>query len=269
MKAEDFFSRLWEQYVQIAPTAAAIRGLVQERFGPVMNDHVAFRTFDRSPIALHDLERAFLEWGYRRDRLYEFPDKHLRAHGYIPPDHGLPLVFLSELITERFSPALGDFAQQATREIDPDLHPAELLLSGRLWKMPSSELYSTLETESAYAAWLSVWGLCANHFTIAVHRLPGGADLESVVRMLEREGFSMNQVGGVFKGEPADLLRQSSTLAESRPVTFSDGVSRPIPSCYYEFAERHRGADGEYYLGFVPQSANDIFESTTERKGNT
>lgn len=267
MKAEEFFSRLWDQYVQIAPTAQRVRHLVEERFGPVVNDHVAFRTFDCAPIALDDLERAFLEWGYRRDRLYEFADKHLRAYGYIPPHEGLPLVFLSELQTEHLSQMGREFAQGAAAQIDPDSSPSELLLSGRVWDMPSSETYAALEVESAYAAWLSVWGLCANHFTIAVHRLGGTVALSQVVEMLREEGFSMNEVGGLYKGTPGDLLQQASTVAESRPVTFSDGVTRPVLSCYYEFAQRHRGADGDYYLGFVPKSANDIFESTTEQKG--
>ena len=35
-----------------------------------------------------------------------------------------------------------------------------------------------------------------------------------------------------------------------------------IPSCYYEFARRYPLPSGEVFQGFVPESADTIFEST-------
>lgn len=265
MKAEEFFSGLWDQYIEIAPTAAVIRSLTEANFGVIENDHVAFRTFDLSPIALVNLEQAFLEWGYVRDRAYEFPDKHLKAFGYIPPRQGLPLVFLSEFETAILPETERRWVAQAVSELPRTTSPAELLLSGRPWELPSWEIYSSLEKLSPYAAWLSVWGLCANHFTIAVHRLKGSPSLDEVVDFLCAAGFEMNEVGGLFKGTPGELLEQASTLAESRPVTFPDGKTRSVPSCYYEFARRYLDASGEFYPGFVASSASNIFESTTKQ----
>lgn len=267
MKVEEFFARLWEKYIEIAPTAAEIRAIVERRFGPVENDHVAFRTFNRSPIALRDLERVFLEWGYVRDRPYDFPDKHLRAFGYIPPRETLPFLFLSEFETDFLPEPERAWVTRVVSEVDTGTSPVDLLLGGRPWELPSSEFYTHLEKLSPYAAWLSVWGLCANHFTIAIHHLKQQPSLREVVETLQSAGFLMNEVGGLYKGIPADLLEQSSTLAESRMVRFSDGKTLDVPSCYYEFARRYRGASGEFYPGFVAQSANNIFESTTKQGG--
>lgn len=266
MKAEEFFSRLWDRYIEIAPTAASIRGRIEGKFGPVTNDHVAFRTFDISPIALVDLERVFFEWGYVRDRSYDFPDKHLRAFGYIPREDALPLLFLSEFETEVLPEAEREWVRWVVSEIDRETSLLDLLLGGRPWALPSSDFYARLEKLSPYAAWLSVFGLCANHFTIAIHHLKTEPSLEDVVKTLQEDGYRMNEVGGLYKGTPADLLEQASTLAESRLITFSDGKTIEVPSCYYEFARRYHDGSGTFYPGFVAQSATNIFESTTKQE---
>ena len=59
--------------------------------------------------------------------------------------------------------------------------------------------------------------------------------------------------------------RQSSTRADAVDVMFADGVFR-VPSCYYEFARRYPLPSGELFQGFVPTSANKLFESTDVRR---
>ena len=267
MAPETFFAQLWDNHVTIAPAALSIRRTVQKWYGPVQNDHVAFRTFDLSPMRLQDLERAFLGWGYSRSGSYEFPDKHLRAYGYVPKDSALPLVFLSELLTKELPESCqavihGELLSRARFASSP----TDKLLQGRPWPMPTWEQYRTLEAVSPYAAWLSVWGLCANHFTIAVHHLAGAPALREVVQVLMDANYPMNDAGGVLQGGPDQLLEQASTLAETRSVRFAGGDERQVPSCYYELAHRYPQADGQLYMGFVAASANNIFESTTERK---
>jgi hypothetical protein len=47
---------------------------------------------------------------------------------------------------------------------------------------------------------------------------------------------------------------------------FSKGDIREIPGCYYEFAKRYPLPQGEgLFQGFVPASADKIFESTSKR----
>ncbi|MEX0798215.1 MAG: DUF1338 family protein, partial [Bacteriovoracaceae bacterium] len=87
--------------------------------------------------------------------------------------------------------------------------------------------------------------------------------LEDLNEFLKAKGFKLNDSGGEIKGSEDVLLEQSSTLADKVEVEFED-KKMTIPSCYFEFAKRHAGADGNLYQGFVAQSADKIFESTSK-----
>jgi hypothetical protein len=50
-------------------------------------------------------------------------------------------------------------------------------------------------------------------------------------------------------------------MADLVSVSFEEG-DFVIPSCYYEFAQRFKGADGKLFSGFIAGSADKIFEST-------
>jgi hypothetical protein len=82
-----------------------------------------------------------------------------------------------------------------------------------------------------------------------------------VTAWLADQGLRMNAAGGLIKGSPAELLEQSSTLADEVDVDFADGTAR-IPSCYYELARRHPDASGRLFQGFIARSADRLFEST-------
>jgi hypothetical protein len=265
MQVQEFFSRLFADYVGVTPQAARIHDVIAAKFGSVKNDHVALRTVANERWGLTQLEVPFLEWGYRRDRSYHFPHKHLRAYGYIPDDDSLPLLFLSELVLAEMPPFLRNWFHRASAQATTPLEPLPTLLLGvRPWALPTFAEYQELNRVSPYAAWLSVWGFRANHFTVAVHELPARPGLGALVETLMKEGVAMNTEGGLIQGTRADCLEQASTLAEPRLIQFKDG-EHEIPSCYYEFAERHLDPDGHLYRGFVAQSANNIFESTTAR----
>lgn len=64
---------------------------------------------------------------------------------------------------------------------------------------------------------------------------------------------------------PAELLEQSSTLADRIEVEFTEGKF-VIPACYYEFARRYEQQDGNLFSGFIADSADKIIESTHYRK---
>lgn len=59
----------------------------------------------------------------------------------------------------------------------------------------------------------------------------------------------------------ADLLQQSSTMADIVSIKFHEGLFG-VPSCYYEFAQRYPDSNGQLYSGFIAKSADKIFEST-------
>lgn len=264
-----FFDALWRDYVSIAPSAEGIRALFAVDNPGLTNDHVAFRTFDRDPIGIDRLERPLLALGYLRLAPYRFEEKQLDAWAYVPEDPGQPRIFLSALRTDSLSESAraivaGLIAQAArlARDEPARFETEAIFHAGRLWSMPSWRDYRLLLAESEYAAWLAIFGLRANHFTISVNSLRSPATLEGVIARVEAAGYPLNRAGGTLKGSPAELLEQASTLADRIPIVFGDGRRHHAPSCYYEFARRYEDRDGELYQGFVPASADRIFEST-------
>ncbi|MDX2322096.1 MAG: DUF1338 domain-containing protein [Moritella sp.] len=266
-----FFTKLWQQYSVISPQAVDIHQLFASHGEEIVNDHVAFRTFADSHIGIDILEDEVLALGYRHLDSYQFDVKKLDARCYIH-DKSPTKIFISELrwqsLSEPCQIIIQDIIEQANTTLkSPMLELSSrgltpLLSAGRLWQLPSYADYQTLAAESEYAAWLSVWGLRANHFTIFVNHLKNYPELSQVVALLQQEGYQLNDAGGVIKGAPSDLLIQAATMADTYVVDFNDAGKQAISSCYYEFAQRFQQDGGELYQGFVPLSADKIFEST-------
>ncbi|MDI5891287.1 DUF1338 domain-containing protein [Halomonas rhizosphaerae] len=263
MSLEQFFSRLWDDYTAMTPQASRIHDALVADGETVVNDHVAFRTFDRGPVRLADLEPHLLALGYTRLEPYDFEAKKLRAWGYLPPREDQPRVFLSELKCRELSARAQEIIDELVDQIDPArIASPEVMWAGRLWETPTWGEYRTLAEESEYAAWLSIIGLRANHFTVSVNHLRRHDTLEKLLAKVESLGLAINASGGRIKGSPEVLLEQASTLADRMPFTFSGGRVEEIPTCYYEFARRYPDAEGRLYQGFVAASADRIFEST-------
>jgi hypothetical protein len=121
--------------------------------------------------------------------------------------------------------------------------------------------YRALLAESEYAGWVAAFGFRVNHFTVDVGALATFPDLQALVAFLVDHAFVMSEAGGVIKGTPADRLEQASTVADPIEVELAD-ARLAIPSCYYEFARRHKLPNGDTFQGFVPASADKLFEST-------
>lgn len=263
MTPQQFFTHLWTDYVLIAPNAAKIRALFESRGETVANDHVAFRTLNLSPIGLGTLEKHLLALGYQRYENYQFAEKKLNAWGYVHPSGQHPRIFLSELLTEQLSPTAQTILKTLTAQVNPAAAAETgVLWSGRLWSPIRYEDYQTLLAESEYAAWFAALGFHANHFTVSINGLEKTPTVAGVLDVVEAAGFPILAAGGRVKGTPAELLEQGSTLADQQIVTFADGVTKTIPTCYYEFALRSPDASGHLYDGFVAASADKIFEST-------
>jgi hypothetical protein len=260
MDRTNFFEALWADFAVIAPQAAAILRRLEEHGESVQNDHVAFRTFNLSPISLEQLEPLVLALGYRILEEYRFEDKHLRARAYVCS--GAPRLFLSELLCEELSGWTQAIISQLAAQVPPDFATTpEVFWAGRPWVPLRFADYERLSNESEYAGWLAALGLRPNHFTVSINQLKKLTSVEQVLEFVEAAGYRINAAGGRVKGSPEVLLEQGSTLADRVPVQFADGP-RIIPTCYYEFALRHPDRAGRLYEGFVPSSADRIFEST-------
>lgn len=260
---KNLFDRLWEDYSAMNRQAGVIRRALEARGEHVVNDHVAFRTFDAPGCGIEVLAGPFEKLGYRAAEDYRFKEKKLKARYYAPPEAGLPKVFISALELRELTPAAQDFLGELLSQM-PKFSGTDNLISGPLWKPVSWPQYQALLRESEYAAWMAALGFRVNHFTVFFNALKTFSDLAALNAFIKGLGFPLNERGGEIKGSSAVFLEQSSTMAQPVETLFSDRTA-VIPACYYEFARRYPGKDGNLFEGFIPDSADKIFESTDFR----
>ncbi|WP_068715353.1 DUF1338 domain-containing protein [Vibrio tritonius] len=259
MRAVQLFDNLWQDYItRLCPSADKVHQLLQEN-EPLINDHIALRTFRSPQLGLDVLMKPFLAEGYQVGGEYRFAAKKLYARHLQHPDPTLPKVFISELLVDELSiPAqklIYPLLDSVTKVTNPDF-----LWQGRPWSLSYTD-YQILAAESEYAGWLAAHGYGANHFTVSVNQLSAFDEVKQVNAHLRSHGFAINEAGGEVKGSPDVMLEQSSTLADKVEVSFDD-VTAMVPGGFYEFAKRYPMADGTLYQGFVEASADKIFEST-------
>jgi hypothetical protein len=258
---EKMLAALWVDYLKLNPSIQKIYDGLAGMGEKVQNDHIAFRTIRHAKLGIDQLARPFEKLGYKKIRDYHFKEKKLYAWHYEHVDAAQPKIFISELLLEEFS----DFTQTTLNRLINSI-PEHLLLSsefsliGRPWTL-SSEEYLKLAQESEYASWVAAFGFRPNHFTVLVNALKQLKGLPALNSYVKSLGFKFNSSGGEIKGSPIEFLEQSSIMAESSQVHFSDRTY-PVPACYYEFALRYPLDNGKLYQGFVASSADKIFEST-------
>jgi len=261
MTVESLFNNMWQDYLALNPDALKIYQLFEQK-NKVVNDHVAFRTFGLPGMRVEDIAQPLIELGYKVAGKYDFEKKKLRAKHYAHPT--MPLVFISELKVEEFPSDVQILIKQLASQVDLNqVKKPSFLYSGRPWTV-ISEVYKRLLEESEYAAWVAAFGFRPNHFTVSINQLEEFETIQQVNQFVKEQGFQLNRAGGEIKGTPNTLLEQSSTMANSTEVVFSD-VTLKIPSCFYEFALRHPQANGELFKGFIAASADKIFESTNNK----
>ncbi|WP_299253640.1 DUF1338 domain-containing protein [uncultured Aquimarina sp.] len=263
MNSTLFLSALWKQYVSKTPSAYKVNSLLEGEGETIFNDHIAIRTFDDPRTDIEIIAKPFIGMGYKEKGEYHFETKKLYAKHYEHIDNpNAPKIFISQLLTHHFSEELQLTIKGILDNCDSNIfNENDLILKGRVWETPSYEIYKELQEESEYAAWMYVNGFCSNHFTVNVNKLKGFENLSSLNEFLKNNGFVMNSSGGEIKGTPAQLLEQSSILADKVEVEFIEGI-KEITSCYYEFAYRYEQQNGQLFSGFIANSADKIFEST-------
>lgn len=277
-------------YLNKNPTAKAILELVGSTdVNQICYDHIAYRTFGVNGHGIDSMSKFFLDFGYTQREELRFPQKKLKALWFSPPNissvsggsgvHGpLPRIFISELLVDQMSPQ----AQEIIRKyIDLSgaghKHAALSSALGHLpWPKPSYSEFQQLASESEYAAWTLVNGYTVNHVTISTHRLKSHLkNIKNLNQFIEDNGFKLNSEGGVLKVSPDALLLQSSTVADSTPFHFSDGIKDLVPCSYIEFAERlvlpqfkdlpeDKIEEVHRRDGFEVGNADKIFESTSK-----
>jgi Domain of unknown function (DUF1338) len=264
MAVSTMFEKMWKDYTDLNPSVLNVHKVFTDRRETVVNDHVAFRTYNDPRIGLKQYSQFFLKNGYTKKGEYSFKVKKLYAEHFEHADSKMPKIFISELLTEQLSESAQSIIRKLIAQMDfKKVQNDDFCISGRAWSV-SYQDYQTLLNESEYAAWMSAFGFRVNHFTVLVNELKTFQSLNEVNTALKTAGIPLNTAGGEIKGSEAIGLAQSSTLASPVSVAFTDGTYK-IPGCYYEFAHRFP-VNGVLYSGFVEQSADKIFESTNVRK---
>ena len=249
----------------------------------IVNDHIAFRTLGIPNLGISSFERIFLHHGYAKQDHYFFPKKKLKAYWYKPPHDSYPRVFISELKVGNLSKQAQQIIHHYTKGIhdDPinkiDLDNVDDVVSFHhkaLWELPDIADYNALLTESEYGAWVLYNRYYLNHYTISVHELPTPYnELEFFNEFLKSIGITLNDAGGEIKISRDQLLRQSSTIAQTIIATFANGKTAEIAGSYVEFAERlplpqysklpkEKLTNSHRREGFETGNADKIFEST-------
>ena len=262
MTLDKIFENLWIQYEIHNPLIGQIHDLIETKEGgkSIVNDHIAFRTFNHPKVNIEVLSKIFIDLGYIEMGEYSFTDKKLNAKHFEKKDR--PTIFISELILEECSPFLRETVENLIEQIPVEITTLpSLLWAGCLWDAIDSETYECIRHESEYASWICTFGYRANHFTISINDLRC-FELSSLVRFLKNNDVEMNTAGGLIKGNArTDYLEQASTLAYKDTVEFSD-ISLEVPCCFYEFIQRYELPSGKLFTGFVTDNADNIFEST-------
>jgi hypothetical protein len=155
MKLDYIFGKLWEAYASQNPAVQQVHDLFIKEGERVVNDHIAFRTFDDTRISIDVLAKPFLANGYVEKGTYHFEEKKLYARHYEhKTDPEAPRVFISELLTKKFSGFLQQAIQKVVSQIPVNISSSdELIFSGRSWEkirpaLPGSERPAILRVYS-------------------------------------------------------------------------------------------------------------------------
>ena len=279
---------LFRPYAQRVPDVKTVTSSMKElglisKQENIVNDHIAFRTLGVPNLGITSFERIFLHHGYTKQDHYYFSKKKLDAYWYKPPCDSYPRVFISELKVESLSKQAQQIIHHYTKGIDEDpLNQIDLdnvedvvyFLHKALWELPKITDYNVLLAESEYGAWVLYNRYYLNHYTISVHELPAPYnELTFFNEFLKSIGVKLNDAGGEIKISRDQLLRQSSTVAETILATFANGKTAEIAGSYVEFAERlplpqyaklpkEKLTNSHRREGFEAGNADKIFEST-------
>lgn len=290
---------LWAQYVSRVSYAKKYVELVVEKGGKVVNDHIAFRTFNthtgEQPEGIRAIKHILNYLDYKPVATYDFKKKKLTAFHFEHPDEMFPKIFVSQLEVDQ----LPDWAQQIIHDAVVDtpyiLSDNSIELLGHLkkdgqipklaadalvedltqyfrrpWHAPKKEDVLQLNDVSQYAAWTLLHGNSVNHFTAFINYqdVKEWPDLETTCKALEAAGVPMKEA---IEGEKGSKLQQSATQAVKEDVEVI-GEDGPEMICwtyaYYELAERgfiEENGARKMFSGFLGEQATHLFDMTQTR----
>lgn len=292
-------TKLWAMYLERVSYAREYQQLVIKKGGSVVNDHIAFRTFNthtgEQPEGIRAIRHIISCLEYVPVEKYDFKKKKLKAVHFEHPDSMFPKLFVSQLEVDQ----LPEWAQQVIKNTVKDTPYllsdqsigllSTLKAKGELprmagdalvidlaqyfrrpWSIPQKDDVLKINDISQYAAWVLLHGNAVNHFTAFVNyqNVSEWPDLASTCRGLADAGIPMKEA---LEGEKGSKLQQSATLAvkEEVEVRGDDGVEKmPWTYAYYELAERGlviENGEEKLFSGFLGEQARHLFDMTRTR----
>ena len=82
IRYQDIFENLWVDYLKQNPETKKVYDLFLSEGERVINDHIAFRTFDHPKVSVEVLAKPFIEAGYEKKGEYHFEAKKLVANHF-------------------------------------------------------------------------------------------------------------------------------------------------------------------------------------------
>ncbi len=297
--ATELFSRLWQQFIERVPYAATYKEMVESKGGKVVNDHIAFRTFNtrtgEQPGGILAIRHILTCLEYRPVEKYKFPKEKLSAVHFEHPNKTLPKIFVSQLEVENLPEWVQLLIQGAVKDTsyllsDKSIELLNVLkVNGELpseaagfllddlfryfrrpWGIPNKEDVLKLNDVSQYAAWVMLHGNSVNHFTALINHqdVEDWPDLDATVEAMKAAGVPMKEK---IEGEKGNKLRQTATLAvkEDVEVKGENGIENIIWTyAYYELAERGfvtENGEKKLFDGFLGEQAARLFGLTKTR----
>ena len=297
--AGELLARLWEKYLERVSYAKTYSDLVTAKGGKVVNDHIAFRTFNthtgEQPEGIRAIKHIIEALEYKPVEKYIFKKKKLTATHFEHPDEKFPKIFVSQLEVEK----LPEWAQNVIRKTVKDTpyllsdealellqilrtekvlnrEASEFLVDDlvnyfrRAWNAPYKDDILKINDVSQYAAWTLLHGNSVNHFTAFINfqEVDEWPDLETTCEGLKNAGVPMKET---IEGEKGSKLQQSATQAvkEDVEIKTEDGIELiNWTYAYYELAQRDFiDVDGQQKLfsGFLGEQATHLFDMTKTR----
>lgn len=295
----ELLNRLWEDYLKRVPYAKTYVDLVNSKGGRVVNDHIAFRTFNthtgEQPEGIRAIKHIIEALEYTPVEKYVFKKRKLTATYFEHPNELFPKIFVSQLELEQLPLWTQNIILQTVKDTpyllsDEALELLILLKKQKIlnleasrflvddlvnyfrrpWDTPFKGDVLKLNDISQYAAWTLLHGNSVNHFSALVNSqmVDEWPDLEATCEGLRKAGVPMKET---IEGEKGNKLRQSATHAvrEDIKVKTIDGTDLlNWTYAYYELAQRDFiEVDGELKLfsGFLGDQAIHLFDMTKTR----
>ncbi len=295
----ELLGRLWEKYIARVSYAKIYAELVNEKGGKVINDHIAFRTFNthtgEQPGGIRAIKHIIEALEYKPVEKYIFKKKKLTAIHFEHPDEMFPKIFVSQHEVGQLPEWAQNIIHQTVKDTpyllsDEALkllqilreekvltqEASQLLVSDlvnyfrRPWNVPYKEDILKINDVSQYAAWTLLHGNAVNHFTAFINfqEVAEWPDLETTCEGLKSAGVPMKET---IEGEKGGKLQQSATQAvkEEVKVKTEDGIEMiNWTYAYYELAQRNFvevNGKRKLFSGFLGEQASHLFDMTKTR----